>query len=108
MIEFYAAQDNRLPTNSLLESESNRKESILEIIKQFPGIRYRELLRKSRLSNGVLTHYLRGLEASKAIRISRKPRLTRYYPGDVPEHEYNILPFIRHEGIRQILLFILE
>jgi DNA-binding transcriptional ArsR family regulator len=35
-------------------------------------------------------------------------RITRYYPVNVSEKESAILKFVRHEPIRQIVLFILE
>lgn len=89
-------------------SDSDRKAQILNLVKQFPGIRYRELLRMTGLSNGVLTHHLKGMEECKAIRTDRQSGSTRYYPSDISENEYNLLPFIRHDVTRQILLFILD
>lgn len=89
-------------------SDSDRKAQILNLVKQLPGIRYRELLRVTGLSNGVLTHHLKGLEECKVIKIDRQPGSTRHYPSDISENEYNLLPFIRHDVTRQILSFILD
>jgi predicted transcriptional regulator len=48
-----------------------------------PGIRYRELLRLSNLSNGVLTYHLALLEKSYLIQVDRNEnkKITRYYPA---------------------------
>lgn len=89
-------------------SDSDRKARILKLIKQYPGIRYRELLRVTELSNGVLSHHLKGLEECKAIRTNRQSGSTRYYPFDVSDKEYNLLPYVRHRVTRQIVQFILD
>ncbi|MDQ3902374.1 MAG: ArsR family transcriptional regulator [Thermoproteota archaeon] len=81
---------------------------LLNYIEQHPGIRYRELLRLTGLVNGVLTYHLAGLENENMIKVERGLRITRYYPVNVSEKESAILNFVRHEPIRQIVLFILE
>jgi DNA-binding transcriptional ArsR family regulator len=81
---------------------------LLKHIEQTPGIRYRELLRLTGLVNGVLTYHLTALERANVIKVSRESRMTRYYPVSVSDQESAILKFIRHEPVRQILLFILE
>jgi predicted transcriptional regulator len=77
-------------------------------IEENPGIRYRELLRLTGLVNGVLSYHLLGLERANAIKVNRESRMTRYYPLSVSDKESAILKFVRHEPVRQILLFILE
>jgi predicted transcriptional regulator len=81
---------------------------LLKQIEQNPGIRYRELLRLTGLVNGVLTYHLAALENANVIKVDRESRITRYYPVNISEKESAILKFIRHEPIRQIVLFILE
>jgi predicted transcriptional regulator len=81
---------------------------LLRSIEDNPGIRYRELLRLTGLVNGVLSYHLSALERANVIKVSRESRITRYYPVNVSDKESAILKFVRHEPIRQILLFILE
>ena len=81
---------------------------LMNQIEHTPGIRYRELLRLTGLVNGVLTYHLAALENANIIRVERGLRITRYYPVNVSEKESAILKFVRHEPIRQIVLFILE
>jgi DNA-binding transcriptional ArsR family regulator len=42
------------------------------------------------------------------IKVDRQSRMTRYYPVSVPDNESAVLKFVRHEPIRQMVLFILE
>jgi DNA-binding transcriptional ArsR family regulator len=81
---------------------------LVKHIEQTPGIRYRELLRLTGLVNGVLSYHLSALERANVIKVNRESRITRYYPVNVSDKESAILKFVRHEPIRQILLFILE
>jgi predicted transcriptional regulator len=44
---------------------------LLKCIDSKPGIRYRQLLRKTNLANGILSYHLGILEKSKSIKIDR-------------------------------------
>ena len=72
-----------------------------------PGIRYRELLRASGLSNGVLTYHITNLEKSGLIIVDRNinNKITQYYPNNIPAEETDIIRHIRHNPARQIILF---
>lgn len=95
-------------TESPLSSSTDAKVLLLNHIEQTPGIRYRELLRLTGFVNGVLTYHLSALEKAKVIKVDRKSRATRYYPATISDSETAILKFIRHEPVREIVLFILE
>jgi len=88
--------------------EANTKTSLLGHVEENPGIRYRELLRMTGLANGVLTYHLAALERAGAVKVERQTRMTRYYPINIPDSESSILKFVRHDPIRQIVIFILE
>ena len=91
-----------------IEEALDTKAMLLQYIEENPGIRYRELLRMAGLVNGVLTYHLAALEKSDVIKVDRQSRITRYYPVSVPDNESAILKFVRHEPVRQMVLFILE
>jgi predicted transcriptional regulator len=86
------------------------KKALLRHITENPGIWYRELLRLSGISNGALTHHLRGLEEASKIRVQRSDYLgkTRYYALDVSDAESNIISFLRNDTAKQIVLQMLE
>jgi predicted transcriptional regulator len=92
------------------ESLDERKSILLDHISNAPGIRYRELLKLSRFSNGVLFYHLTGLEEEGLIRVERKQakKATRYYPNGISEIESATLSYLRHKPLREIILFILE
>jgi predicted transcriptional regulator len=91
-----------------IEAAPNTKAILLQHIEQNPGIRYRELLRLTGLVNGVLTYHLAALEKSDVIKVDRQARTTRYYPVSVSEKESIVLKYVRHEPVRQIVLFMLD
>jgi DNA-binding transcriptional ArsR family regulator len=84
------------------------KTMLLRHIEENPGIRYRELLRMTGLVNGVLTYHLAALEKADVVKVDRQSRMTRYYPLNIPDGESAILKFVRHEPVRQIVLFLLD
>jgi predicted transcriptional regulator len=88
--------------------EVDTKSILLEDIEATPGVRYRELLRITGLANGVLTYHLSGLEKAGAIKVDRQARITRYYPVNISDTESAVLNFVRHEPVRQIVLFMLD
>src|ERR671926_1633634 len=89
---------------------SEVQSKLMKHINAQPGIRYRELLRLSSLSNGVLTYHITNLEKSGRIIADRSinNKITRYYPNNIPIEEASIIGNIRNNAARQIILFILE
>ena len=85
------------------------KTLILDHIKRSPGIRYRELLRLSGLTNGALEYHIKILEKTQAIKVDRlHGRRPKYFPLDMQLEETCIMGQIRNKSSRQIVLFILE
>jgi predicted transcriptional regulator len=101
-----------LETISDNQSHNSRRGSktlILKQIEKSPGIRYRELLRLTGLTNGGLEYHLKILEKSHQVRVDRHDgRRTRYYSLNISIEESNILGCIRNGVARQIVSFILE
>src|ERR687884_1874261 len=100
--------------NIAIEQEKDHlseiQNKLIRFINTQPGIRYRELLRASGLSNGVLTYHITNLEKSGLIIADRNinNKITRYYPNNIPAEETDIIGHIRNNAARQIILFILE
>ena len=85
------------------------KSVILENIYKTPGIRYKELLRLTRLKNGVLSYHLTILERLSKIRIDRyNNRVTRYYIVNIPKEESDIIGYFRNKVTRKMAIFILQ
>ena len=94
--------------NNQRETHSTQ-DKIVKYVNEIPGIRYRELLRMTGLSNGVLSYHLRSLDNSGKIRVNRvNNRVTRYFSYDVSTHESHIIGLLQQETTRKIILYILE
>ena len=89
---------------------SEIQNKLIRYVNGQPGIRYRELLRLSGLSNGVLTYHITNLEKSRQIivDINNKTKATRYYSNYILTEETDIIGYIRNNAAREIILFILE
>ena len=85
------------------------QDKIVKCVNEIPGIRYRELLRITGISNGVLSYHLNLLDNSGKIRVNRvNNRVTRYFSYDVPLHETYVIGLLRQETSRKIIMYILE
>tara|TARA_B100000530_G_scaffold262847_1_gene175797 strand:- start:616 stop:1110 length:495 start_codon:yes stop_codon:yes gene_type:complete len=85
-----------------------RKEIVLDIIQNNPGIRFNEIMRVSQMKNGTLSHYVKKLEEENHIELERSPRVTRIYPSGIPKEEAKICKCLAMPTQRKIILFILE
>ena len=82
---------------------------LLKHIEEYPGLRYRQLLRLTNIINGVLSYHLKRLERSKQIRVNRsKSKETRFYPINTPDEEFDIIGYMRNEPSRKIISYLLE
>ena len=83
---------------------------LLEQINNSPGIRYRELQRKTRFANGMLAYHLKILEKSKRIKVIRYHirKSTRYYPLNTTAKEARLIEYVRRPTTRKILLYLLN
>ncbi|NOJ29920.1 MAG: hypothetical protein DA328_07120 [Nitrososphaeraceae archaeon] len=85
------------------------RKKLIEFITDAPGIRYRELLRLTGLSNGVLSYHLDVLTKNGRIKNKKtNQRVTRYYPNGFSEEESEIIAVLRQETSRKIIQFIIE
>lgn len=85
------------------------QEKIIQFVNDFPGIRYRELLRITGVSNGVLSYHLNLLDNSGKVRVHRvNNRVTRYFSHDVSNLESNYIGLLRQNTTRKIILYMLE
>ena len=107
MLENYALESSTTvyPMHSGLHELERR---LVEYVDQYPGIRYRELLRMTNSSNGVLSYPLTELEKLNLIRADRRKSMTRYYLINVPSEIAKIIAFTKSSTSRQILSFLVN
>ena len=94
----------------LIPRSGDLRKDIYSYIDENPGIRYRELIRLARTTNGVLSYHLGKLEKSGEIRIERlsNNRVTRYFVVDIPKKDSDIIGCFRSKVIRNIVYFVLK
>ena len=96
-------------TNKYEKEVNTIRERIIQFVNDFPGIRYRELLRITGVSNGVLSYHLNLLDNSGKVRVHRvNNRVTRYFSHDVSLAESNSVGLLRQTTTRKIIIYILE
>lgn len=86
----------------------DRISQIISVIEENPGIKFREIMRKTGLKNGVLSYHTKKLEENGAIKIERNPGETRFYPLCVTEQESIMIKSLRQETPRQIMLSLMD
>ena len=86
----------------------DRKNIVLSIIQNNPGIRFNEIMRLSNIRNGTLSHYVKKLEEDEHIDLERSPRVTRLYPIGIPEKKAQICKYLTMPTQRKLILFLLE
>ena len=107
--ENYALNSSTLLDPVLTDTGLHKhQENLITIIEKNPGIRYRELLRLTNLSNGVLTYHLAELAGSNIINVDRRRGVTRYYSVQISSEESRVISHIRNVISRKILLLIIE
>ena len=86
----------------------SREELIVSEIKKNPGIRFREVMEKINLSNGVLSYYVRKLENNGVIKTQRTTRVSRFFINDMTEEESKVASRLRQTTPKAILVSLLE
>jgi len=86
----------------------SREELIVLEIKKNPGIRFREVMEKINLSNGVLSYYVRKLEDNGIIKTKRTARVSRFFINDMTEEEAKVVSRLRQTTPKAILITLLE
>lgn len=85
-----------------------RRECILRTIQNSPGIQFRELMRRTGMKNGVLSHHLHKIEKTGVVRVERRTRRIHYYPLEITEMEQKICRSLRRGTPRRILLSLMH
>ncbi len=86
----------------------SRRRMICALVERRPGSNYQDLLRRTGLANGILSHHLRKLEEGGRLRVMRKGRLTWFFPPMSDPGRDGIIISLRKETCRGIILLLLD
>jgi predicted transcriptional regulator len=81
---------------------------LIRIVRQNPGIHFRELLRASGLSYGTLERQLALLERLGLIKAHRVGGFTRYYTSDVSKKDMELLYYLKPRAYRENIRLLLD
>jgi predicted transcriptional regulator len=82
--------------------------TLLKLVRQNPGVHYRELLRASGLGYGTLERQLALLERLGLLKAHRTDGFTRYYNSDVSKTDMELLYYLRQRPYREIIRLLLD
>ncbi len=99
-----------LRNKEIVDTGNYKKDQLLRVIDEVPGVRYRELLRKCKFNNGTLSYHIATLEKCSRIKVIRNKsrKETRFYSASVSEPETAVLGFLRIRTTKKIILFLIE
>jgi predicted transcriptional regulator len=80
---------------------------IESIIQSQPGIRYRELVRMTKLAHGTLSHNIKMLERQRRIRIRRDKGSTHIFPKSYDDKLCIAIVYTRHPTTMAIIALLL-
>ena len=79
------------------------QQKLLVSIDENPGIRYRELLRLTKLSNGVLSYHINRLEKMDFVIVERRTRMTRFFPRNISNEIMGVMGSLRNQTAYEII-----
>ncbi|MBU1120931.1 MAG: winged helix-turn-helix transcriptional regulator [archaeon] len=90
--------------------ELDTRNRIYNEIVDSPGLHFRELQRRTTLAIGSLQYHLDYLQKNNLLKVEKEGAYKRYFALKIHriEEEERIMPLLRQENIRKIILFLLE
>jgi DNA-binding MarR family transcriptional regulator len=79
------------------------QQELLTCVDENPGIRYRELLRMTNSSNGVLSYHINRLEKMELLNVERRSRITRIFPRNISTDIAGLIGFLRNQTSHEII-----
>ena len=85
-----------------------REERIILEIKNNPGIRFRELMKSMKVTNGVMSYYIQKLEKLGVIFTERKSGVSRLFTYNIDTSDVSLIKFLRTATPKKIMLVLLK
>jgi predicted transcriptional regulator len=93
----------------VLAEQLEIRKKLIDIIKNKPGIHFREIFREADIAMGELEYHLHVLEKMEIVSKKVNTYYTRYYPAyELGVEDKNIMSFLRQEKLRDILLYLIS
>ena len=84
-----------------------RRQAVIDLIKKTPGVSYNEIVRETRLSNGVISHYLIKLMESGEVEKEGTSR-GKYFLKSVPKKDRKMITLLRNKTNNDIFKLLIK
>ena len=85
-----------------------REQKIILEIKNNPGIRFRELMKSMKITNGVMSYYIQKLEKTGIVNTERTSGVLRLFSESIEISDMNMIKFLRISTPKKIIVVLLE
>lgn len=87
-----------------MKPHNNREITIIEKIKNNPGIRYRELAKITKIPNSTIGYYIKKIEKNQIIVTSRIDNSCRFFMPEFSEIQCRVITMLRGKNTKKIIL----
>ena len=84
-----------------------RRQAVIDLIKKTPGVSYNEIVRETRLSNGVISHYLIKLMESGEVEKEGIKR-GKYFLKNIPKKDRKMITLLRNNTNNDIFKLLIK
>ena len=91
-----------------LNEFSSNQEIIQSVISIYPGLRFHEIKKETKLANGTLQHHLSQMEKSNFLKAKYMNTIPRYYTYDLKDTNHIILLRLRQRTTSRIIKSLLK
>ena len=97
----------KVATRKVIKARKDYR-TLLKLLRQNPGIHYREMVRISGLGYGTLERQLAMLERLSLLRAHIAGGFTRYYNSDVSKTDMELLYYLKQRAYGEIIRLLLD
>ena len=87
---------------------SSNQEIVKTVVNKYPGLRFHEIKKETKLANGTLQHHLSQLTKSNNLKVKYMDTIPRYYTFDMEDFNQTILLRLRQNTPSKIIKSLLK
>jgi len=92
----------------LVQTALSNKEKIIKTVTKYPGLRFHQIRKESKMANGTLEHHLNFLAKNEVFKVRYEGKVPRYYAYDMEDHNQIILLRLRQHTSAKIIKVLLK
>ena len=92
----------------MVRTALSNKEKIIKTVSKYPGLRFHQIRKESKMANGTLEHHLNFLAKNEVFKVRYEGKVPRYYAYDMEDHNQVILLRLRQYTTSKIIKVLLK